>query len=309
MKNSLGKLRSGWLILVAFIVMLLAQSIFMTPGLIIFGYMEGVNELTTSNEDIMLALEKYPWIILLVQGGGTVGAICVTFLLWRYLNKGTIKDLGFRGSLKDLGFGLFFGAISITVITFILMVTGNITLMNSFLEPEFTVYTLTFLILFILVGIFEEMFFRGYVMSTMANRGNPKWMIYVFSALLFSIVHATNPNVSILGLVNIALVGILFAYMFDVTDSLWLPIGYHITWNYFQGNVFGFAVSGTTPYGIYNVDVSLGNELLTGGTFGLEGGLLATILIILGFVATWYYSERRGYLDQNRNRKRYSRLS
>lgn len=302
LKNSFGQVRSGWLILVAFIAMFLAQSIFMIPGFMVFGLIEGVNELSSSNHDIMMALNKYPWIVLLVQGGGTAGAILITFLLWRFLNKETVKALGFRGSLKDLGFGLFLGAISITLIFFVLMVTGNVTLMNSFSEPEFTVYALTFLIMFLLVGIFEEMFFRGYVMSTMASRGHKKWVIYVISALFFSIVHMTNPNVSVLGLVNIALVGILFAYMFDVTNSLWLPIGYHITWNYFQGNVFGFAVSGTTPHGIYNVNVAKGNELLTGGTFGLEGGLLATLLIILGFVATWYYANRWGCdVDQNSN--------
>ena len=72
-------------------------------------------------------------------------------------------------------------------------------------------------------------------MSTMASRGNKKWLIYVASALIFSIAHGLNPNVSILGLVNIALVGILFAYMFYATNSLWLPIGYHITWNYLPG--------------------------------------------------------------------------
>lgn len=297
-KNSSGQVRSGWLILVAFIVMLFAQSIFMIPGMLIFDLIKDASELNSSDLDIMLAFDQYPWIVLLVQGGGTIGAICVTLLLWRYLNKGTIKELGFRGSLKDLGFGLFLGAMSITIITFILMISRNVTLMNSFSEPEFTVYALTFLILFILVGIFEEMFFRGYVMATIASRGNQKWLIYVVSALFFSFVHGTNPNVSVLGLINIALVGILFAYMFDVTNSLWLPIGYHITWNYFQGNVFGFAVSGTTPYGIYNVDVTIGNELLTGGSFGLEGGLLATLLIIFGFLATRYYAERKGYHDQ-----------
>ena len=126
-------------------------------------------------------------------------------------------------------------------------------------------------------------------MSTMESRGNPKWLIYVVSAIVFSLAHGMNPNVSVLGLVNIALVGILFAYMFDATKGLWLPIGYHITWNYFQGNVFGFAVSGTTPHGIYNVSIEDGNAWLTGGAFGLEGGILASLLIILGFIATRVY--------------------
>jgi len=77
--------------------------------------------------------------------------------------------------------------------------------------------------------------------------------------------------------------------MFDATKSLWLPIGYHITWNYFQGNVFGFAVSGTTPNGIYGVEVAEGRNWLTGGAFGLEGGILATVLILAGFIATRLY--------------------
>ena len=95
-------------------------------------------------------------------------------------------------------------------------------------------------------------------MSTMESRGNPKWLIYVISAVVFSLAHGMNPNVGIFGLVNIALVGILFAYMFDATKSLWLPIGYHITWNYFQGNVFGFAVSGTTAHGMYAIYAKMG---------------------------------------------------
>ena len=120
------------------------------------------------------------------------------------------------------------------------------------------------------------------------------------SALIFSIAHGLNPNVSILGLVNIALVGILFAYMFDVTKSLWLPIGYHITWNYFQGNVFGFAVSGTSPNGIYVVEIAEGRDWLTGGAFGLEGGLAATLLILLGFIATRLYAKWQNH-EQTRS--------
>ena len=244
--------------------------------------------------DIDAAFDRHPWIFVLTQGGGTVGGMLATVLLWRFVNKGTLKELGFRGSLKDLAFGLLLGAVSIAVIFFILLASGNVTLANSLLKPEFSVYSLSFLVLFILVGFSEEIFFRGYVMSTMESRGNPKWLIYVVSAVVFSLAHGMNPNVSILGLVNIALVGILFAYMFDATKSLWLPIGYHITWNYFQGNVFGFAVSGTTPHGMYTISTEDGNALLTGGAFGLEGGLLATLLIVLGFYRDESVCENEG---------------
>jgi uncharacterized protein len=292
-KNPSGQIRAGWLILLAFVAMLIVQQLFSLPGILLLIFTETPFSGEQGYLDIQTALDANPWIFLLVQGGGTAGGILITFLLWRFINKGSMKQLGFRGSLKDLWFGLFLGAISITVIFIVLVATANVTLINPFSNPHFSMFSITFLLLFILVGIFEEMFFRGYVMSTLASRGNKKWVIYVASALIFSIAHGANPNVSILGLVNIALVGFLFAYMFDATNSLWLPIGYHITWNYFQGNVFGFAVSGTAPNGIYSVEVAKGHDWLTGGAFGLEGGLLATILILVGFVATRFYSKRK----------------
>lgn len=290
-KNQSGQVRAGWLILLAFAAMLIVQQLFALPGVFLLFFTEAPFNGVSGYSDILTALDGHPWIFLLMQGGGTAGGILITFLLWRFINKGTMKQLGFRGSLKDLWFGLFLGAISIMVIFIVLMATANVRLINPLSSPQFSVYTITFLLLFILVGVFEEMFFRGYVMSTMATRGNKKWVIYVVSAVIFSVAHMANPNVSIVGLVNIALVGILFAYMFDSTKSLWLPIGYHITWNYFQGNVFGFAVSGTTPNSIYGVEIAEGRDWLTGGAFGLEGGLLATILILVAFIATRYYSE------------------
>jgi len=292
-KNQSGQVRAGWLILLTFVVMLIFQQLFSLPGILLLMFTEAPFSEGFSYLDMQTAFDSHPWISLLMQGGGTAGGIMITFLLWRFINKGSMKELGFRGSLKDLWFGLFLGALSIILIFIVLMATANVTLLNSLSNPQFSVFTITFLVLFILVGIFEELFFRGYVMSTMASRGNKKWVIYVASALIFSIAHGANPNISLLGLVNIALVGLLFAYMFDATKSLLLPIGYHITWNYFQGNVFGFAVSGTSPNGIYNVETAEGHDWLTGGAFGLEGGILATMLIMIGFIATRLYSKSK----------------
>ncbi|WOV87774.1 CPBP family intramembrane metalloprotease [Sporosarcina oncorhynchi] len=292
-KNERNQVRAGWLILITFVTMFIAQQVFALPGVFALMVVDFSSLSTGSEAEVLNAFDRHPWVFLLSQGGGTIGGMLITVLLWKFMNKRTLKELGFRGPLKDLGFGLLLGALSIFIIFVLLYVTGNIELLNTFSTPEFSIYTITFLILFILVGFFEEMFFRGYVMSTMANRGNSRWLMYVVSAIIFSLAHGMNPNVSILGLVNIALVGVLFAYMFIATNSLWLPIGYHITWNYFQGNVFGFAVSGLSPHGIYNVSVEGGNDLLTGGAFGLEGGLLATLLIVLGYFATRFYAKNR----------------
>ncbi|HLR09576.1 MAG TPA: type II CAAX endopeptidase family protein [Bacillota bacterium] len=288
-KNRSGQVRAGWIIMMAFIVVIVVQTVFQVPGSLLLAAVA-----TPENPDVLV---RHPWMFLLMQGGGTAGGIVMTIVLWRFLNKKSVRALGFGGRFNDFWFGMLLGAVSIVFIFLLLVATGNVTLINSLTDPEFTVLTFTFFIIFILVAFFEEMFFRGYVMRTMANRGNKKWLIYVGSALFFSVVHGTNPNVTVLGLVNIMLVGLLFAYMFDMTQSLWLPIGYHITWNYFQGNVFGFPVSGTTPHGIYEVDVSIGNDWLTGGAFGLEGGIGATVLILIGFgVTKWYVKQTHALL-------------
>jgi len=289
-KNKAGQVRSGWLILLAFIIMFAAQVIFSIPGSLMLILSQVIVEDGGISVEIDGANE---WVFLLTNGIGTLGGLIATLLVWRFINRQTFNRIGLSWNGKDLLFGLFLGAISITFMFCLLYASGNIVLLNGLLKPEFSIFTLLFLLLFILVGLLEEIFFRGYIISTMASRHNKKWVIYVVSAILFSIVHGSNPNVTVLGLINIALVGLLFAYMFDTTKSLWLPIGYHITWNYFQGNVFGFAVSGLSPNGLYKIKLQEGNELITGGAFGLEGGLLATLAIILGFLVTYLYGKRK----------------
>src|SRR5699024_5798531 len=103
----------------------------------------------------------------------------------------------------------------------------------------------------------------------------------------------TRRSSDLVGIVNIILVGFLFAYMFEVTKSLMLPIGFHITWNFFQGSVYGFSVSGIPPHGLFEIHIDDGNSLFTGGTFGIEGGLMATIFIVVSFYLTQLYTKKR----------------
>ncbi|MCB5239683.1 CPBP family intramembrane glutamic endopeptidase [Niallia circulans] len=292
-KNKLGKVRSGWTILLALVATTIAQSLLMVPGMVIPVMLQFVSEPNSFNGNVEEIMETSPWFILFTQGIGLVGGITILFLLWKFVNKKRISEMGFKRFSPDFITGLGLGAVSIVFIFFILLFTQNIEMANSFASPDFSAYTLSYLLFFILVGFSEELTFRGYIMTTLADNGNSKTVVYIVSSLIFGVAHLLNPNVAVLGIINIFLVGLLFAYMYDKTKSLWMPIGYHITWNYFQGNVFGFPVSGTTPHGLYGIDVSMGNNWLTGGSFGLEGGLLATLMIVLGFVVTNLYTKKR----------------
>src|SRR5699024_8324666 len=101
-------------------------------------------------------------VLLLTQGAGTLGGIAATLVLFRTVNKKNPNKLGINPPLKDFFFGLFLGAAAITVIFIILMTTNNIHLLNELSDPIISENLLIYLILFLLVGFFEEMFFRGY---------------------------------------------------------------------------------------------------------------------------------------------------
>jgi membrane protease YdiL (CAAX protease family) len=147
---------------------------------------------------------------------------------------------------------------------------------------------------FVGVGVFEELLFRGYLLTNVAE-GLAGWHGIglggafaggtVASSLAFGVAHGLNPNVTALALANIALFGVLFAASYLLTDRIAVAIGLHVTWNFSIASLFGFPVSGvTTPVTLLAVEVS-GPALLTGGSFGPEGGLVALGALVAGFGA------------------------
>ena len=76
--------------------------------------------------------------------------------------------------------------------------------------------------------------------------------------------------------------------MFMKSKNIWMPIGYHITWNYFQGYIWGFKVSGTNSNGLYAIE-NITNNIINGGDFGPEGGVIVTIIICLTFYFVYRY--------------------
>jgi uncharacterized protein len=286
--NKNSQLRSGWKIglslttsiIVIMIISFIASTVFATI------YMASSGDAGyKSVEELTQAIYSYPMMNFILAIVQSTVVIIITFLFWRKLDKKPVASMGFtslKGDYKDFVFGLILGAASIAFVFIVLMITGQVSLSGSLLKPSFSSSLITGLILFIFVGLSEEIFTRGYCM-TVLNQTKNKWMIVLGSSIIFSLMHGLNPNISIVGLANIFLVGILFAYMFLKRSNLWMPIGYHITWNYFQGNVFGFHVSGMEQQGLYTT-TPIKDNLLNGGQFGPEGGIIVTLVIIIGFI-------------------------
>jgi len=115
------------------------------------------------------------------------------------------------------------------------------------------------------------------------------------SAAIFAIAHAANPNLSWEALMGLFASGLFLAFGYLRTRQLWLPIGLHIGWNFFEGSVFGFPVSGIGYFRLIE-QTDLGPQLATGGEFGPEAGLIILPALLLGAVLIYIFSRNRQYL-------------
>ncbi len=147
---------------------------------------------------------------------------------------------------------------------------------------------------FFAVGFYEELLFRGYYLQNLRD-GTGLALALFLSSAVFAIAHLGNFSASIASSIGLFAAGYFLAYGWLRTRSLWLPIGLHIGWNFFQGPVFGFAVSGTPTPSIVAHTVE-GPELFTGGGFGPEAGLIVLPLMALGSALIWLST--RGRVDR-----------
>ena len=144
---------------------------------------------------------------------------------------------------------------------------------------------------FLAVGFWEELLFRGYYLQNLRD-GTGLALALFLSSGVFTLAHLGNFSASIASTLGIFGAGYFLAYGWLRTRALWLPIGLHIGWNFFQGPVFGFAVSGNPTPSIV-VHTVEGPELLTGGGFGPEAGLIVFPVIALGSALIWLYTRGR----------------
>jgi membrane protease YdiL (CAAX protease family) len=150
---------------------------------------------------------------------------------------------------------------------------------------------LLLLLAFVAVGFYEELLFRGYYLQNLRDGINPMIAVFATSAA-FGLAHLGNLNASWTSTLGIFAAGLFLAYAWLRTRALWLPIGIHIGWNFLQGPVFGFEVSGNPTPSLVRHVVN-GPELITGGAFGPEAGLIVLPAMAVGAGLIWWYTRHR----------------
>ncbi len=234
-----------------------------------------------------------------------VAALVAIWLATRFVDQRPFSDTGIfltRVWWIDLGFGLLLGAILMTLVFLVELAAGWITISEIFYtagsDQSFVVSILSPLPLLLLVGIVEELAFRGYLLLNAAEGLNfsfinPRTALiiaWLLSSLIFGVMHAFLPNATATSTANIVMAGIWLGLGYVLTGSIAIPIGIHITWNFFQGYVFGFPVSGGRDFSATFMAVEQGGPAAwAGGDFGPEGGLIGLLAMALGIllVAAW----------------------
>lgn len=225
----------------------------------------------------------------------TTGSI---YIARRWLDQRSFESLGLKLSGQtwiDILAGIGITFIQMGFIYALMLSLGWLTFEGFAWEfdPISTVITsvLTFFVVFVFVGWNEELLSRGYHLQTIASGLNLFWGVVISSAV-FGILHLGNPNATWVSAAGIFFAGLYLAYGYTRTKQLWLPIGLHIGWNFFEGVVFGFPVSGLDIYALTRINVH-GPELWTGGAFGPEAGLIVLPSLVVGGVLIWLYTKGR----------------
>lgn len=231
-----------------------------------------------------LTLDKIPSDPRFLFASITANCLISFVMVWLFrkiVDRASFKSLGFE--TRQMGghaaVGFFLGILLLCMGTIILVATGflhwtdiNFNAKDLFLSMG----------LMVLVAFSEELVFRGYILINLMESVG-KWPALLISALSFALAHSANPDFSLLAALNIFLAGILLGINYIYTRNLWYGILLHFSWNFFQGPILGYDVSGQNLQSLFQHEVK-GSIWITGGKFGLEGSLIATGLYILAIL-------------------------
>lgn len=224
-----------------------------------------------------------------------VFVLLVTWACLR-LRHERLSTVGFRLSWswwRQAAAGLALGAASVVLAVMLMWLAGAV---RFEINPAHS-FTLLCIGLygFAAAALFEETLFRGFLFQRLIDGSRP-WVAQLVFALLFSTAHWGNPELDLhnmlLATLELFLAALLLGLAYLRTGSLALPFGLHLGWNWMQGSVFGFAVSGYAQSGWLQPQLGPQPAWQSGGQFGLEGSLFAVVVDLLMLALLWHWKPR-----------------
>ena len=273
-----------------YLVISIGQLIFTFPAEIVLlltnkNFMTGIQ---TGN----VALQEMGMMEIGTSNGYTIAMLFSTsiiilfsMLFCKLIQKRKMRTLGFvkKGFLKEYFIGLLVGFIFFSICVLLCVVTGSVKITG--LSSTFSIIPFILLGLgYMIQGMSEEVFCRGLMMVSIGRR-YPMWVAVLLNSLFFAALHLGNSGIGILPIINLALFGIFASIYFIKRGDIWGIGAIHSMWNFSQGHFYGIKVSGMdSSCSLLNSVFVDGKDLINGGNFGVEGGIIDTIVHILAIV-------------------------
>ena len=258
-------------------------------GLIVCGVIVSVGQLLVGKLLNLTELDKD--IKNLINGIVVAILALVSYVtLYKFYEKREIKELSKNGLFKSLTIGIILGVLlqSLTILVIYLKGGYSIVSINPilFLVPPFAMAFTS--------AIFEEILMRGIVFRITEEKLGSYFALFI-SAILFGAMHLGNPNSSLTAALGLAIqAGLLLASAYIYSRNLWFPIAIHFAWNFTQSAIFGANVSGNSISKTLITSKIEGAEWFTGGQFGPEGSIQATVFCFIVTIILLILSHKEG---------------
>jgi membrane protease YdiL (CAAX protease family) len=282
--------KQGWLRVAIFCVSFCVLTLLIAIPAVIA--VAGVNIDSLKEEPVStlsgLLASNYLWLMVLLELAIAVISVGIFRL---FIDRRSLESLGwsldaFPGEAMT---GFFMGPALLGFAALLMMASGHL----EWTDINFDGSTLfVSLGLMALIAFSEELVFRGYILGNLLDSFSNKWIALILSSILFTAFHFTSPGIHTLAFVNLFLAGLLLGVNYVYTRNLWFSFLFHLSWNFFQGPVLGFRVSGLSlPTTL--VAEPKGDLFITGGEFGLEGSILTTVISFIALCVLALYFERK----------------
>jgi uncharacterized protein len=270
MQTSKPLIQNGLLRVFIFIVLYIA--VLLTSGMV-----SGVVITILQKQNPALQIPVFYYGIII----SFAASLLVVFLCCRLIDRRSIKSLGLQW--KDFARERITGFLTGVVLCgSIAMVLWLMQILQWFTDDVDAAGLLSALLLMIAVAFIEEIVFRGYILNNLLQNMNRNAALGL-SAIIFAVLHSLNPGFNLTAFLNILLAGLVLGVNYIFSRNLWFGMMLHLSWNYVQGPLLSFKVSGLELPTLLQQN-SKEAVLLTGGEFGLEASWLTTIAFAIALI-------------------------
>ena len=219
----------------------------------------------------------------------TVTVSCVMFFLWlwlRYIEQRAFRTIGLfpKSILRHYSLGFLTGMVMMLCIVGFIALTGNVHVQNRRVNISvIRIFSSSFVMLFayIIQGANEEIISRGWQFQVIGRKYSP-WLGALVSSILFALLHISASGANLIAFLNLLLFSLLLVLFVLKHQSIWAACGWHSAWNWMMGSVLGLKVSGRNEVGtLFDLRIT-GSKLISGGKYGPEGSIVATVVLLFG---------------------------